>query len=157
MIGTLFGAGLTLAGSYGLGSLVTRRVCVTAPVRLAAGAALLSLVVMVLMVVHAAGRPLLTVCAAAASIPGLLCPVRLTRPKAPWWILIPVAAFVVFAGVNALAPETEGDPNTYHLQPALDAREHRGFSHEISFYERLPQATELLYVIAFTWGGAPAA
>jgi hypothetical protein len=157
MIGALFGAGLTLAGAYGLGSFVTRRVCVTAPVRLAAGAALLSLVVMALMVVHGASRPLLTVCSAAACVAGLLCPVKLTRPKAPWWMLLPSVIFVVFAGVNSLAPETEGDPNTYHLQPALDAREHHGFARDVSFYERLPQATELLYVIAFTWGGASAA
>ena len=59
--------------------------------------------------------------------------------------------------VNALAPEIQADANAYHLLPAVNSLRYAGFSKAISFYERLPQAIELLFVPAWRIGGGSAA
>jgi hypothetical protein len=75
----------------------------------------------------------------------------------PWWATGLFAVYGLLYFANATGPEVETDPNVYHLTAAQDAIRQGGFSREISFYERLPHAFELLYAIAFPFGGAPAA
>jgi hypothetical protein len=151
------GAGLTLAGCYGLGCVLTRRVACAWPVRLCAGAAGLSLLVFFLMAVGWARPAVLAACAAACACGVLLRLPRPSLPKMPRWA---AALFFVYGSLylaNATGPEVEADPNVYHLTPAREAMRHGGFAREISFYERLPHAVELLFAVAFPFGGAPAA
>lgn len=79
----------------------------------------------------------------------------MTRP--PTLVIVIYVPFAVWYLVNALAPEVHADPNVYHLQPAIDALRYRGFSGNISFYEQLPQAIEMLFVPAWLIGGSSAA
>jgi hypothetical protein len=81
-------------------------------------------------------------------------------PAASRLELVIAAVVFVFALVyivNALAPETQADANVYHLNPAIEASHSGAFAREISFYERLPHATELLFVFAYAFGGVSAA
>ncbi|MDZ4798278.1 MAG: glycosyltransferase 87 family protein [Bryobacteraceae bacterium] len=152
MLLPFLGAAATLAAAYGLGSAATRRSAGSAA-SLAAGAALLSLAIFVLMVTHMATTPALAAVVIAGALLFFLPP-REQRPglDAPLWFYAVLAPFAVYALVNAFAPEIEADANIYHLLPAVDAQTHHGFSRVIGFYERLPHATELLYVTA--QGGA---
>lgn len=148
MLLSFAGAIATLTAAYGLGSAASRRSAGFAP-SLAAGSALLSVAVFALMATHTATLParlaLLTVCVLLAFVPP-----RPQRPTfdIPLWALAVTVPFAVYAIVNAFAPEIEADANLYHLQPLLDAQTYHGFSRVVSFYERLPHATELLYVLA---------
>ena len=151
------GAGLALAGSYGLGCALTRRIDCSWAVRFCAGAAGLSLVVFLLMTAHLASRPALALVSVVGAAGVLLRPPRVAIPRVPWWAAAVLAVYCALYLASATAPEVEADPNTYHLSPARDALRHQGFSGEINFFERLPHAVELLYVIAFVFGGGPGA
>jgi 4-amino-4-deoxy-L-arabinose transferase-like glycosyltransferase len=82
---------------------------------------------------------------------------RLRLTRVPLWLTLIGSAFFVFYLVHALAPEIESDANTYHLLPAVDALRTGQFSDQISFYERLPQGIENLFVMAYAIGGSSAA
>ena len=153
----LLGAGLALGGCYGLGCALTRRVECSWAVRLCAGAAVLSLAVFLLMTAHLASRPALVLLSLAAAAGVVVRPPRWSLPRLPWWAAVLLVVYGALYLASATAPEVETDPNVYHLNAARDALRHRGFSGEINFYERLPHAIELLYVIAFPFGGGPAA
>jgi hypothetical protein len=126
-------------------------------VRFCAGAAALSFAVFLLMTAQLASKPALLLLSVAAAAGIVLRPARWSVPRLPWWAGVVLFAYGALYLASATAPEVEADPNTYHLSAARDALRHRGFSGEINFYERLPHAIELLYVIAFAFGGGPAA
>lgn len=151
------GAGLALAGSFGLGSALTRGQLVPWPVRFCAGAAGLSFLVFLLMTGGVAHRPALAALSLTAAALVAVNPPKFSLPRIPWWSLAVFAVYGAFYAWSATGPEIQADPNTYHLEAARDALREGRFSSEISFYNRLPQALELLFVIAYAFGGASAA
>ena len=123
------------------------------------GAVVLSNAIFALMLTHHASLRALSGVLAVAIVAGLVRqrPRRLTirRPATIW--LVAFVPFGVWYAVNALAPEVQADPNTYHLLPAVDSLRLGGFSPRITFYEQLPHAFELLLVPAWRIGGSSAA
>ncbi len=156
----LFGALLTLAASFSLGSILLRAHCTDPGVRMVTGAALLSSAVF-------------SVCAAGLAYPAVLLCLGLAgvafgwrHGRAPgkwpaaldrrWWLLI--APFLILYLSNAMAPEVSFDGSRYHLGlVARYLREH-GF-HPIldNFYAALSQGVEMLYLCAFAFGRHSAA
>jgi hypothetical protein len=116
-----------------------------------------SFAVFLLMTAGIAYRPVLSMLSLAASALVIANPPKLAKPRVPRWALAAFAGYGMLYAWSASGPEIQADPNTYHLEPAREALAHGGFSAEISFFERLPHALELLFVIAFPFGGAPAA
>jgi hypothetical protein len=114
-------------------------------------------VLFVLMSAGVAHRPVLGLAGAVACAGMLLCRPQPERPAPPIWAAVVLLAFGTWYLVNAMAPEVEADPNTYHLTPAIAAMRHGGFPREITFYGAIPHATELLFALAFAFGGASAA
>jgi hypothetical protein len=153
--GCLFAA----ATAFALGRLFTRKLDVPVSVRYAAGAAVLHLIVFGLLLAGWAWPPVFAIVGAVSCACGL----RVRRLKIPavsrleLLVAAVVSVFAVVYAVNALAPETQADANVYHLSPAIEASQSGGFAREISFYQRLPHATELLFVFAYAFGGASAA
>lgn len=124
-----------------------------AALRFAAGTAFLSVAVFGLMAAGVARPPVTATVAGIACWGIVLRRPRLQRPSMPRWTIAPFVLFTLFYLANALVPETEADPNIYHFLPAVEALRHGGFEREISFYAQLPHALELLYVVAFPFGG----
>jgi hypothetical protein len=154
----LSGALFTMAAALALGRVATRRLNVPVSIVFGTGAAILHLFVFALMVVGQA-RPVALAVVAACSL-FLLVPryrARVSLRLPPWWVLGTIAPFAVLYVTNALAPEVQADANTYHLMPAIEAARTGGFSREFTFYDRLPHATELLFVPAYALGSVSAA
>ncbi len=157
MLLSVCGAAITLAAAYGLGSVVTRRAA-GAAASIAVGSALLSLAIFAVMAAHVAHTPVLTALTTACLLLNMVrVPSRVPGVRVPAWVFAALAPFAVYALANALAPEIEADANVYHLKPAIDAQMHGGFSPIVSFYDRLPQAMELLYINPYRIGGVPSA
>lgn len=116
------------------------------------GAIAVSYVILVLMLLHRAGMWQL--------IGLLLVAIAAGIRHVQWSWYKPsllIAPFFIWYLVNAMAPEIQADPNTYHLQPAIDSLQLSGFSDKITFYDRLPHAIEMLFVPAWRIGGASSA
>lgn len=132
-----------------------RRAELPLTIRFAAGAAVLHLVFFALLALGWGTRgPVLAVSGAAAAA-GV---VELWRRRAafrrpPWWFLAIAAVFGAVYAVNALTPEIQADANIYHLMPAVEAARTGGFTGEVSFYDRLPHAAELLFLPAYYVAG----
>ncbi|MBC7927777.1 MAG: discoidin domain-containing protein [Bryobacteraceae bacterium] len=153
----LLAAAATLLAAYGLGSAIAGRSS-SREVTLASGCALLSLIIFALMMRQSATVPALIalhVCCFFGLLRRPRNPAPLDRP--PRLVALLLLVFGAIALLNALSPEIEADANIYHLKPASDALRTGGFSKEISFYERLPHATELLYTGPFILAGSPGA
>ena len=158
MLSALFGALFTTAAALAFGRIATRRLDVPLPIAFAAGVAILHLIIFAMMIAGQAR----TIPLALIGSPALLLVVPVLRPvvqlpRPPLWIAAIVAPFALVYVVNALAPEIQADANAYHLIPAIEAARMGGFSHNVSFYDFLPHATELLFVHAYAFGGVPAA
>lgn len=110
-----------------------------------------------LMLIHRASLPALIGLLFIAIAVGQIRPRAFTLPHPPLLGLAVSAPFAVWYLVNALAPEVQADANAYHLLPAVDSLRYGGFARTISFYERLPQGVELLFVPAWRIGGGAAA
>jgi hypothetical protein len=156
MAAAVLGALLTTAASLALGRVLTRRLDVPVSVAFGAGAALLHLSILALMNAGLARTPpLFVLCAVSGLLPRFRPPIRLQ--PVPWWVAALIGVFGTVYVVNALAPEIQADANTYHLLPAIEAARSGGLPPGITFYDRLPHATELLFVPAYAVGGVPAA
>lgn len=118
---------------------------------------LLSYAIFALMLIHQAHRPVLIGLLLVSIAAGALRRPAISFSRPPLLILAVGAPFAIWYFVNALAPEVQADPNVYHLQPAQDALRHGGFSGNISFYERLPHALEMLFIPAWMIGGGSGA
>lgn len=158
MVSALFGAFLTTAAALALGRIATRLLDLPVSIVFAAGAAILHLLIFGLMIAGQAR----TIPLALITAPGLLLLAPAYRPhlklaRPPWWTVAIAAPFALVYVLNALAPEIQADANAYHLIPAIEAARSGGFPHGVSFYDRLPHATELLFVHAYAFGGVPAA
>lgn len=155
MLPVILGAALVIVAAWLAGRAVAPKL--DAALSFGLGAIALSYAVFVLMLIHQARRPVLIALLLVVIAAGLARRPGVTFARPPGLVLAIYAPFAIWYLVNALAPEVEADPNVYHLQPALDALRFGGFSGNISFYERLPHAVEMLYVPAWLIGGGSAA
>ncbi|HYP13274.1 MAG TPA: glycosyltransferase family 39 protein [Bryobacteraceae bacterium] len=155
----LLGAVLPFVSAYSIGRMIPGAAVMPGIIRLALGLSVLQFVLFCLMALGVA-KPVVVL-----GVCGLLT-LALIRHRRPEWKipslgpdLIPalvIAAFAFLYGGSALMPELETDALNYHLQPAIDATKYGGFKPEISFYERFPLATELIYIPAYVIGGSRA-
>lgn len=157
LIGIVVGGLLPLAASLGLGKALWRGRAPHWTFELASGAALLSLLLFALLVLHWAWPALVvTLCGALA-----LCALWRIRPVpracVPRWMAAPVAAYAFYYLVHALAPEIQPDAAVYHLGLVADWARHQGMPARIGFYELLPLGLETLFYPAFLIGGHSAA
>ncbi|HUS06556.1 MAG TPA: glycosyltransferase family 39 protein [Bryobacteraceae bacterium] len=168
----LFGAALTLASAYGLGSLLLWRLAIRLyreeelVVRFVCGSALLSTIV---FAICAAGGARKGVFLALGSLVLLLCwrthswrrsgdslPPAPCRWKCLFWCAYSVFGFLYFS--NAMAPEFSPDGVTYHLGlVARYLREHGFHRIATNMYANLSQGTEMLFLFAFSIGRHSAA
>jgi 4-amino-4-deoxy-L-arabinose transferase-like glycosyltransferase len=165
LISIFFAAAFTVASAYAWGALALGRTSAPWEVALAVGAVIESLLVFVILLCGAGGWP---VYLGLGAVP-LAALVWFRRPSArvPIGIatlsltsLLPFAAFLVYGVwylVNAFAPETWPDGFTYHLGLAADYARGGAFPPRITFYDMLPQAMEMLFTVAFSFGRHSAA
>jgi hypothetical protein len=152
----IFGAGLTLAASYGLGSRLLAADAADPGVRIVSGAAILSTVVFLCGLLGFA-RPAVFLAIGLAAV----ALVRLRAKRAVWfdrrWWLV-FGPFLVLYLSNAMAPEISFDGSRYHLGlVARYWREHGIHPVVDSFYAALGQGVEMLYLFAFSFGRHSAA
>lgn len=149
---------LAATAAWSLGRWLLGRWALPAAVTFAAGAAMLSTLIFVLLAAALARPPgLITL--------GLLClaPAWIAkRPRSAWtlpprWCWIPLLAYGVLYGIHALAPEIQTDALNYHLMIPVEAQRSGRFPAAVSFYNVLPQGVETLFALAFAVGGDSAA
>ncbi|HEY1338531.1 MAG TPA: glycosyltransferase family 39 protein, partial [Bryobacteraceae bacterium] len=168
----LFGAGFTAALCVAAGSLALRGLRVKMErgeewlFAFVGGSALVSTAVFFLCVVHQARKGVFLwggaglIVAAAVARP----PFGRSRPRLP----AATAMFAVFVVVfttffflyffNALAPERSPDGAGYHLGNVMRMSEQHGFAWNYhSMYSYLSQGMEMLFLVAFSFGGHSAA
>jgi hypothetical protein len=160
VISILFGAALTLAAAYAWGAIVLRRLAAPPEIVLAVGAAVESLLVFLLLMLHLGGWPayLAVGLAPLAALPFAgrvklrdqeLDPLGRNGRIAAVAIL---GAYGVWYFVNALAPEISPDGITYHLGLPFDYTRLGRFPARFTFYDALPQGMEMLFTMAFAFG-----
>src|SRR5947209_2351523 len=171
----LGGALFTVAACTATGTLLLR--CLRLPFRrfeaglfaFVAGSGCLSVLVALLCVAHQARRGVF-LWAGTAVIAGAARAVwkcrRTPKDELPWgtygilyvlFILI-FAAFTFCYFFNAMAPEVSPDGSGYHLGNVLRIWKHHGFDWDYhSLYAYLSQGMEMLFLVAFTFGGYSAA
>src|SRR5438552_821374 len=168
----LFGAAFTVAVSVALGSLLLRRLGLPfhrleAPLfAFVAGSGCLSLTIALLCMIHQARRGVLLGGGLAAIAWAVWRerrePRRPALPAAPtaWSALFYVVftAFFLCYFFNALAPETSPDGSGYHLGNVMRMWRHHGFVWDYhALYAYLSQGMEMLFLVAFAFGGHSAA
>src|SRR5450759_3095427 len=168
----LFGAAFTVAVSVALGALLVVRLRLTLYrweaelIEFVAGAGCLSFLIAILCTLHIARKGVfqwggLAVIALALwqakgtprrkSLPA----VSLTGMTA--FVLI-FSAFFVYYFFNALAPAVSPEGTGYHLGNVVRMWRHHGFDWDYpSMYAYLSQGTEMLFLVAFTFGRHSAA
>ena len=167
LVPIFFGAFLTIASAYAIGASLFRRLAPPPEVSLAAGAALLSVLVFLAVLAGVAGWPAFLLLGAAA------CGARLKwarggvqaaeSPNSSLSSRECLAAMAVFGAyglwyfVNALTPETLPDGVGYHLGLAFDYNRLHGFPARMTFFDAVPQGMEMLFTMAFAFGRHSAA
>ena len=158
-----FGAIFTLASAFGFGRLLLRGMPAPPEIALASGVALQSVFVFLIIQSGRAGWPAF-LALGAVGIPlifaGRTLPSKIALPaisRTGALVLALFAAYTVFYFVNALAPETWVDAYTYHLAMPADYLRLGGFPDRVRFYDMIPQGMEMLFTMAFAFGGASAA
>jgi hypothetical protein len=172
----LFGAGFTLAfamalGWLALGGLRLRLGRLEVPIlAFLTGSAVLSLATFGLCVAGQA-RPVVFLAAGIAAIGGAAWVRWKTPPSKPpilpkrasclgWQVLfyVGIGIFGLIYFVNALAPEVSPDGSGYHLGNVLRLWQHHGFAWETqSMYAWFPQGMEMLFLVAYSFGGPSSA
>ena len=161
----LLGGLAPLAIAYSLGALCFGTLALPRVVLLAAGTAIESTLLFLLLL---AGRATPSVFAAFAIL--AMAPLLWLRPRRPadpparplnrsWRVLFIAifAAYGVLYLVEALAPEVEFDGFTYHLGLPAEYARLGGFPDRVGFFEMLPHGMEMLFTLAFAIGRHPAA
>ncbi len=143
-----------------------RRLSIPWEIALAAGAAIESLLVFVILACGAGGWPMY-LGLGAAPLAWLAWPARsraaATRPlprASGWDFLLPVIPFLAYGVwylVNALVPETWPDGLTYHLGLPAEYVRMGAFPDRITFFDMVPQGMEMLFTAAFAFGRHSAA
>jgi 4-amino-4-deoxy-L-arabinose transferase-like glycosyltransferase len=164
LVSIFFGAGFAILTCYALGALLLRRAPAPPEIALAIGAVAFSLVVFLLLLIHAGYWYVFLLVGVAATAgwrwtAAVDLPVPEPRPKGAVWIiaLAIFGAYTLWYFVNALAPEILGDGITYHLGLPYEYVRRAGFPERITFYDMVPQGMEMLYTAAFAFGRHSAA
>ncbi len=164
LISIILGTAVALVIAYSLGIVLLRTLDVPWTITLAVGAALESLAVFLLLEAGAANRLafLLLGAAALAMLVAAKRPVYKFRPLAADRVTCGLAAallasYGVLYLVHALAPEIQPDGVTYHLGLVRQYLRLGSFSGEIAFFEMVPQGLEMLFLVAYAFGGGSAA
>jgi hypothetical protein len=163
LLGIFFGAAFTLLTAYALGAILLRRTPAPPEIALGVGAALLSFLIFVALLLNL-GYWYVFLAVGLPAMVGL----RWTPRASPVEPAMPAgwpraAAILIFGAyglwyfINALAPEVVADGMTYHLGLPLEYLKLGGFPDRITFYEMAPQGMEMLYTAAFAFGRHSAA
>lgn len=159
----LFGAALTIASAYALGSLALRKLAPPPEITLAVGATLLSVAVFFIVLAGVAAWPVFLtlglVAVVGAFLKGGARSASIPQPLAPgpWPLLFVFAAYAVWYFINALTPETLPDGLGYHLGLPYQYLRLGGFPARFQFFDLVPQGMEMLYTMAFAFGRHSAA
>jgi Dolichyl-phosphate-mannose-protein mannosyltransferase len=180
LVSILFGAALTLAIAYALGSVLLRQTPAPPEIVLGLGAVAESLIVYLLLLANWGHWYVYLVLGALAFAGWYMTPVGpagyplgppvrtgqeacrtglskgngLTCPRLGLLIL---GLYGLWYFVNALAPEILADGTTYHLGLPYEYTRLGGFPDRITFYDMVPQGMEMLYTVAFAFGRHSAA
>jgi hypothetical protein len=168
----LFGAAFTVAVSVALGALLFARLRLTlyrweaTLFQFVAGAGCLSFLTAILCILHIARKGVFLWGGMIAIVLALRqaqrAPRRKSFPAIPltWmagFFLIFSALFIYYF-FNALAPEVSPDGSSYHLGNVARIWRNHGFAWDYpSMYAYLSQGTEMLFLVAFTFGRHSAA
>ena len=168
----LFGAAFTVAVSVALGALLVARLRLTfyrweaTLIEFVAGAGCLSFVIAILCALHLARKGVFQWGGLAviglAVWQGRNVPLRKSLPAVSlkWTTLFTLifSAFFIYYFFNALAPEVSPDGTGYHLGNVVRMWRNHGFAWDYhSMYSYLSQGTEMLFLMAFTYGRHSAA
>ncbi len=163
----LFGAAFTIAVSMSLGALLVARLRLTfhrweaALIEFVAGSGCLSFLIAVLCAMHIARKGvfqwggLAIIALAAWQARGVPRRKGLPAVSLRWITLFTVvfSAFFIYYFFNALAPEVSPDGTGYHLGNVARMWRNHGFDWGYhSMYSYLSQGTEMLFLMAFTFG-----
>src|ERR1035437_215194 len=168
----LFGAAFTVAVSVALGALLVVRLRLTLYrweaelIEFVAGAGCLSFLIAILCTLHIARKGvfqwggLAVIALALWQAKG--APRRKSLPAVPLtWMaafFLIFSTFFIYYFFNALAPEVSPDGSTYHLGNVARIWRLHGFAWDYpSMYAYLSQGTEMLFLVAFTFGRHSAA
>lgn len=162
----LFGAGFTVATCLAAGLILLRFVRIPLD-RLeqllfgfVTGGACISTLVFGLCVVHQArtGAFLAIGAAVLAFARPLPAVKRVVMPRSKWIYFLLLASLFILYFMNALAPEVSPDGSGYHLGNVVRTFEVHGFAWDyLSIYSAFPQGMEMLFLVAYSLGGMPAA
>jgi hypothetical protein len=168
----LFGATFTVALSVALGALVLARLRLALHrweatlFQFVVGAGCLSFLTAILCTLHIARKGVFQWGGLIAIVLALRqakrAPRRRTLPAVPLtWMaafLLVFSAFFIYYFFNALAPEVSPDGAGYHLGNVVRMWHHHGFDWGYpSMYAFLSQGTEMLFLVAFSFGRHSAA
>jgi hypothetical protein len=120
------------------------------------GAAVVSTVVFFLCVLHVAWPAVFLALGVVAVAAGSRYFPRISIDKSPYLALLGCIFLLYF--FIALAPEVSPDGSGYHLGNVRRILEHHGFPwDQHSIYTAFPQGVEMLFLVAYSIGGGPAA
>lgn len=159
------GALAPLVIAYSLGSLCLSRTAVPHTIRLAAGTAIESAIIFLLLLTGRATPGAFAALGAAALLPLIWVRPRRYSDAAVeglgtferWLFPAVFAAYGALYTVHALAPEVEFDGFTYHLGLPAEYARLGAFPDRIGFFEMLPHGMEMLFTLAIAVGGLQAA
>ncbi len=169
LISILFGASFTIIACWSAGKLLLSRLQLELFAgelqlfRFATGAALFSLLVLLLASVNMAKDWVFLSTGAALIVPAVWVRQKCARlPAIPLhWKLLFTAIFLIFGVyylVNALAPEISPDGSEYHLGLVSRYFRQHGLGHiTTSIYASLSEGLEMLFLVAFASGRHSAA
>ena len=168
----LFGAAFTVAVSVALGALLLARLRLTlyrweaALFEFITGAGCLSFLTAILCTLHIARKGVFQWAGLAVIALALRQAKRAPRRKSlpavqlTWMtaFFLIFSAFFIYYFFNALAPEVSPDGSGYHLGNVVRMWQHHGFTWDYrSMYAYLSQGTEMLFLVAFSFGRHSAA
>jgi hypothetical protein len=168
----LFGAAFTVAVSMALGALLLARLRLTLYrweaelFQFVVGAGCLSFLTAILCTIHIARKGVFQwgglIVLVLALRQARRAPGRRSLPAVPLtWLaafFLAFSAFFIYYFFNALAPEVSPDGSGYHLGNVVRMWRHHGFDWDYpSMYAYLSEGTEMLFLVAFTFGRHSAA
>jgi hypothetical protein len=165
----LAGAGFTVGVSTAAGLVLIRRLRLSFD-RLeellfgfVSGSAIVSFLVFLLCVTHQARLPVFlaggaAIVAAAWFTPPYSSPQKGQFGRRKWLFFAPVCPVLIVYLANTLAPEVSPDGSGYHLGNVVRMYHRHGFVWDYhSIYSYLSQGLEMLFLVAYSIGGLPAA
>lgn len=127
------------------------------------GAACVSTAVFFLCVVHQARTGVFVAAGVALMTAALWCRIppgaaRKLLPTSKWIYFLLLGSIFLLYFFIALAPEVSPDGSGYHLGNVIRTYEQHGFAWDFqSLYAWFPQGLEMLFLVAYSLGGMPAA